>query len=121
MSKKKISAFLSAVLLWTSGCSGTDGSEDGLPEDTPYNHQGSLSIMETEQGFYTNVPEFLNYGINIKFTEKITHKQVYLCAKPECMHDGGEMCTATYKNLYSINSVLYDGAVYTLVIDTNNQ
>lgn len=120
MSKKKISAFLSAVLLLASGCSGTDGSEDGLPEDTPYNHQGSLSIMETKQGFYTNVPEFLNYGINIKFIEKSSGKQVYLCAKPECMHDGGEMCTATYKNLYSINSVLYDGAVYTLVIEDIN-
>lgn len=118
--KKKIFVLLSAVLLWTSGCSGTGGARDDLPEDTPYNHCDSLSIMETEQGFYTNVPEFLNHGINLKFTEKSSGKQVYLCAKPECMHDGSEMCTATYKNLYSINSVLYDGAVYTLVIEDIN-
>ena len=120
MKNKIILTFLSAVLLsvTASGCS---GSGDSLPEDTPYNHCEKFSIMETEQGFYTNINGFASNGINLKFTEKGTNKQVYLCAKPECMHDGGEMCTATYKNLYSMNSVLYDGAVYTLVIENINE
>lgn len=105
---------------------------ENLPEDNPCNHIRSHSIMETENGYYTNLgyrgelrgnSGEINFvaGISLKFIERDTDKEVYLCARPECMHNGGEMCTATYKNLHSLNSVLYGGAIYTLVVEDINE
>ncbi len=92
--KKRIklsAALISAVLL--SGC----GSEaSSLPDDTPFNC-GKFAVMETEKGYYTNT-DTAN-GHILGYRERDTDKYVYLCAKPECTHDGSENCTATYKNL----------------------
>ena len=106
---KLSAALISAVLL--SGC----GSEaSSLPDDTPFNC-GKFAVMETEKGYYTNT-DTAN-GHILGYWERDTDKYVYLCAKPECTHDGSENCTATYKNLKCINTLLYDGAIYTLAIE----
>lgn len=120
MKNKILTSILSAALL-LSGCSASKA--ENLPEDNPCNHLNNYTIMETENGYYTNShgePGFWN-SISIKFIEKDTGKEVYLCARPECMHDGSEMCTATYKHLKSIGSILYNGAIYTLVMEEINE
>ncbi len=111
MKKSLLCAVLSLAFI-LCGC-GENSSE--LPEDTPYNH-GENAIMETEKGYYTNTSS-PDGGHMIRFYERDTENQIFLCAKPECMHDGNESCAATYKNLECINSLLYDGAIYTLAIE----
>lgn len=119
MKNKILTSILSAAVL-LSGCSAS--RPENLPEDNPCNHIDIYTIMETENGYYTNAhgePDFWN-SISLKFIEKGTGKRVYLCARPECMHDGSEMCTATYKHLESLGSVLYNGAIYTLATENIN-
>ena len=97
--------------------------ERTAPDDDPANH-GVLAIMETENGYY------YNYGYStgvagkdyngsnsvlkhlLRYYDKATGATILLCSKPECEHQGGDTCAATYKNLYIINSVLYDGQIY---------
>ena len=59
-------------------------------------------IMETEEGFYTNLHSF---NLSLCYYDKATGKAVFLCAKPECKHDGNKYCTATKKG------VIYDGNI----------
>lgn len=54
-------------------------------------------IMETEDGFYRNLDHF---RLALCYYDKATGKAVYLCAKPECTHDGNEYCTATKDGVY---------------------
>ncbi len=113
MKKLLFAAVIAAFLL----CGCVENSSE-LPEDTPYNH-GRGAIMETEKGYYTNTatPEG---GHMLRFYERDTENQIFLCAKPECTHDGNEGCAATYKNLECINTLLYDGAIYTLAVENGD-
>ncbi|MBQ8435232.1 MAG: hypothetical protein IJX24_04405 [Oscillospiraceae bacterium] len=99
-------AIIFATVMALSGCSGKEGKTDTskLPSDTPY----CRNIMETESGYYYNVAQTLS----LRYTEKATGKDIFLCAKPECMHDGNDACTATYNNLIVSEPVLYDGYIY---------
>lgn len=110
MKKNKLSAAFFAILLLCGCASG----RSELPPDTPYNH-GEYAIMETENGYYTNTNGYR--GHMLRYYERDTENQTFLCAKPECLHDGNEGCAATYKNLKCINTLLYDGAIYTLAIE----
>ncbi len=68
------------------------------------------AIMETEDGFYRNIDSFL---LSLCYYDKATGKAVYLCAKPECTHDGNEYCTATKAGvLYDANICMSGGYVY---------
>lgn len=90
-----------------------------MPPDTPYNH-GRYAVMETENGFYSNAGlNIIDDTICLRFYERGTDKQVYLCARPECQHNGSESCVATYKNLSCVNSVLYNGGIYVLALENS--
>lgn len=107
MKFRKLAVILvSAIAL--CGCSKGDVKTDHsqLPPDTPY----CKNIMETESGYYYNVTQTLS----LRYTEKATGNDIFLCAKPECMHDGNEACTATYNNLIVTKPVLYNGYIYFL-------
>ena len=97
-----IAAILSALLL----CSCTNGGEE-LPEDNTANHWGS-PIMETDKGYFSNA---VNY-MYLRYYEKNSDNELFLCARPECMHEGGDGCTATYKGLRVVNTLMYDGSIY---------
>jgi hypothetical protein len=94
------------------GCSNSKQQTE-LSEDTPYNH-GENVIMETDKGYYTNS---IGGTMCLRYYEKDTENQIFVCARPECLHNGSETCTATYKNLYCVNSVLYNDAIYILTIE----
>lgn len=102
-----IAAILSALLL----CSCAKGAEE-LPEDNPANHWGS-PIMETDKGYFSN-----NDGghMYLRYYEKNSDNEIFLCARPECMHNGGDGCTATYKGLQVINTLMYEGSIYIYTI-----
>lgn len=104
---KIIPALFTAMLL--AGCGETAAPGQALPEDVPYNH-GVDAIMETEDGWYTNYSR-LNL-LNLHYIDKESGADVYLCSRPECMHDGSDSCTATYNNINVQNTLLYNGALY---------
>ena len=96
-----IAAILSALLL----CSCEKGTEE-LPEDNPANHWES-PIMETDKGYFSN-----GGHMYLRYYEKNSDNELFLCARPECMHEGGDGCTATYKGLSVINTIMYEGSIY---------
>lgn len=116
---KIISALVTAMLLAAmllAGCGETAAPGQALPEDVPYNH-GVDAIMETEDGWYTNYSR-LNL-LNLHYIDKESGADVYLCSRPECMHDGSDSCTATYNNITVSNTVLYEGVLY-FIADEND-
>lgn len=92
---------LSALLL----CSCAKGTEE-LPEDNPANRWES-PIMETDKGYFSN-----RGYMYLRYYEKNSDNELFLCARPECMHEGGDGCTATYKGLRVVNTLMYDGSIY---------
>lgn len=106
-----------AVLL-AAGCSRENAAE--LPEDNPANH-GYTPIMETEKGYYSNYRNAFNSSIYLRFYERGTENQVFVCARPECQHNGGQMCTATRSGLDFLNTILYNGWIYILAIEEEDE
>ncbi len=101
------------------GCS----KERELPEDNQANH-GPLAIMETEKGYYYNwgyavyfeeenasntLREYKNL---LSYSDKETGETILVCNKPECEHKGSDSCTATYKDITVINSIMYNNEIY---------
>ena len=130
--KEILAVLLVLGLALLGGCnSGTGSGDKGgitigkskeLPEDTPWNH-GLNAIMETEDGYYSN-----EYGLRsstlkalqcLRYYEKESGNTILLCNKPECTHDGGDTCEATYKNVIPGNTMLYDGSIYLLAAEKN--
>lgn len=100
---KKLNLFLTAVLtavLFTS-CKADKTQYPDYVSGNPSDIYGN-PIMETEDGFYTNLHSF---NLSLCYYDKATGKAVFLCAKPECQHDGNKYCTATKKG------VIYDGNI----------
>lgn len=89
-----IIALLAALSLAACGESKTEYPDyvSGNPSDIWGN-----PIMETEDGFYRNPDKF---RLALCYYDKATGKAVYLCAKPECTHDGNEYCTATKEGVF---------------------
>lgn len=115
--RKRIFALALAALM-LCGC-GAKQKKEEMPEDTPYNRGlfNTGTIMETEKGYYTSHLGYNFDSLDMRFYERDTNKQIYLCSKPECIHNGSENCTATYKNLQCISSLIYDGAIYDLTLE----
>ncbi len=123
MIKKKlltIAFCLCGTLTLLCGCK---SKNDYTTEDNPANH-GVLAIMETENGYYYNYGTRQSmsaenfHGIKnelshlLRYYDKDAQETILLCNKPECEHQGGDTCTATYKNISVINTLLYEGQLY---------
>lgn len=92
-------------------------------DDDHANH-GVLAILETENGYYYNYGYSVdeagkNYVNNsmimkhlLRYHDKASQETILLCSKPECEHLGDDSCAATYKDLYVINTVLYQEQLY---------
>ncbi len=105
MKFRKFAIILAAVMTF-SGCSEKDAKTESseLSSDMPY----CRNIMETENGYYYNVSQTLS----LRYKDKTTGNDIFLCAKPECIHDGNDACTATYNNIKISEPVLYNGYIY---------
>ena len=117
--KEILAVLLVLGLALLGGCNSGTGSGDKrgitigkskeLPEDTPWNH-GYNAIMETELGYYSNLT-----GMQcLRYYEKGTDATILLCNKPECTHSSEESCEARYHGMGTVNTLLYDGALYVL-------
>lgn len=102
---KKYVYFISAILSALFLCSCAKGTKE-LPEDNHANHWAS-PIMETDKGYFSNAG-----FMYLRYYEKNSDNELFLCARPECMHNGGDGCTATYKGLRVVNTIMYDGSIY---------
>ncbi|MBR5513621.1 MAG: hypothetical protein IKV85_06505 [Ruminococcus sp.] len=104
--KFRMLAIILTVMMTFSGCDGNNSRKEQteLPSDTPY----CRNIMETENGYYYNVARTLS----LRYADKETGNDVFLCGKPDCMHDGDENCTATYNNIIVSEPVLYEDYIY---------
>lgn len=133
---KKKALLLSIALILSMvfiGC-GQKKPED-MAEDTPWNH-GYQAIMETEDGYYMNYscadynrsgPDSMGVdmepwdGCSLYYYEKESGVDILLCNKPECQHNGGDSCEATYRWIKTINTALYEGSLYIYGMDKEGQ
>ncbi|MBP5282791.1 MAG: hypothetical protein J6Z22_09880 [Lachnospiraceae bacterium] len=94
-----------------------------LPEDTPWNH-GFMAIMETENAYYSNQSGMNGGGDHVvqalRYHDKASGETILLCNKPECSHNGGDACEATYQDILPINCLLYQGSIYELGVEKSD-
>ncbi len=108
-----------------TGCSkrvgdGTSGSENVTKEENPAKTEvkfvsadyqsGNTRIRKTDKGYY-----YLNKGL--RYTDAATGKDMYLCNKPECRHDGNEFCVATNEKYRFNGFCIYSGTLVAAMIE----
>lgn len=76
---------------------------------------GFECIMKGENGYYYS--RQTEYPYEFHYVDNATGKDIYLCSKPECLHQGDEFCTATNKDYMVISTQLYDGKIYISAYD----
>ena len=89
MKKLILTLAAACIALTLTGCNNTTPTEDYL--NTNKGSSAYHPIMKTENGYYYNDPM---EGLGLKYHDNATGKDIYLCAKPECSHDGNSFCTA---------------------------
>ena len=57
----------------------------------------------------------------LRYYDKASSDTILLCSKPECEHKGDNTCVATYKDLYVINTVLYENRLYIYGMEKNEE
>ncbi len=86
---------------------------------SPMTNSHPHPIMETERGYYYCER---SGKLSLHFYDKTNHKDIVLCNKPECKHDGNAFCVATNKKYITGGYQLYNGriiAVSTVFEDSN--
>ena len=71
-------------------------------------------LMETETGYYYN--DFTTSLYELHYIDKSTGKNIILCNRPECKHDGNEFCVGTNKKYAPFGFQLHEGAIYMAAI-----
>lgn len=89
-------------------------------QDVPDAH----GLAMTEGGFFflgkefNPDIEFPNTAHALRYYDAESGETAYLCAKPNCLHNGSEFCTATTENYKLCSEPVYlDGYVYTIALD----
>ncbi len=68
--------------------------------------------LEGDQGIYYRGYRGRFGPMDYHYYDYESGKSVYLCSKPECMHDGNELCVATNENYLVGDDIFYDGKIY---------
>ncbi|MBR6478343.1 MAG: hypothetical protein IKS85_07830 [Lachnospiraceae bacterium] len=66
-------------------------------------------VLKTQQGYYTNVG---GKKLKLYYHDIASGKDILLCNKPECKHDGNEYCVATNAKYSPLAYQMYDGYLY---------
>ena len=108
------------VMTVLAGCAGK-GGEVKQTGDAPVLvsenlKPGNDTVFATEKGYY-----YYSYTQNgFRYTDRATGKDMYLCNKPECRHDGNEFCVAT-NGKYNIERVgMYSGQIFATAIEVTD-
>lgn len=120
---RKLLSIISAacIALSLTGCNGNTTSNGGAgavsqprsDDCEPGNRAvASASIMGTEKGYYTCGYNYMTSMTEICYYDGNSGKAIYLCAKPECNHDGSAFCTATAKDVRMEFVTMSGGYIY---------
>ena len=116
--KKLISTLAAACMAFAlTGCNNTTPMEDCLNTNkgtSTYHH-----IMKTENGYYYNAVQFGDMAL--RYHDNATGHDIYLCAKPECAHDGDKFCTATSEGFHVLYTQLYDNNIYITATESDGK
>ena len=111
---------LSMVLLFFAGCEKAGNpvrpiipSEDSLPGNVVSNSYDR--IMASSTGYYYNESP---YVLSLHYQDAATGKDMLLCNKPECRHDGNQYCVATNANYTPIAFQYYAGSIFVSAYET---
>lgn len=77
--------------------------------DSPNAYVLHSPILKTAQGYYDN---YLSNRLFIYYHDIASGKDILLCNKPECKHDGNEYCVATNAKYEPLAYQIYDGCLY---------
>lgn len=138
--KAMVLVLLTLLLFSLTGCSGREGEKqpDDRVEDDPGKDKadkdpgwkgeitaedfqpGNRLVMKTEKGYYYYHHEKAENGtLNgaFRYLDSAIGKDIYLCNKPECRHDGNIFCVATNEK-YVIGQVcLYNGRIFATALE----
>ena len=125
--------FMVSVLI-LSGCSKEKPGEEGGKKDVGIRRElesldydrGYASdadrqmVMVSENGYYYyNTREYSgsNETMGLRYVDAETGKDIFLCNKPECRHDGNLFCSAT-NNKYDVSATfLYGDRIYAVATE----
>lgn len=123
--KKFLSIILTAAIMLTTACSDNNTSggninsltgEENIPTNSPSANFGGTPIMKTNNGYY-----YFSRGGSLMFYDNQADQNIYLCNKPECLHDGNDFCVST-KGWYSrYTGMLYNDHIYMVNIEQEEQ
>ncbi len=114
LSKRWMAGILLCLSLCFTGC----GEEKLVSEDfVKANSRSYLMnpIMKTEKGFYYNQSAFNE--LSLHYYDVKNGKNMYLCNKPECRHEGDEFCVATSDKYKVMDTAMYSGNLYISVVE----
>ena len=127
--------FLMLSVLVLAGCAKEKAGEEGTREEDAELHRELASIdynrgyasvwddqmvMVTEKGYYYyNKREFSgsNETMGLRYVDAETGKDIFLCNKPECRHDGNQFCSATNKKYEISATFLYGDRIYAVATE----
>lgn len=124
--RKAIITFITVLCLATfAGCS-KNASPESSGEKTRFVsedfYQGNTSkfmpepMLLTEKGYYYYSEGYEGF----RYYDIATGKDMYLCNKPECKHDGSAFCVASNDKYSIIDYCLYDDCILAYVLEETN-
>ena len=138
MAKRRKMQFLLGMFMLSvlvlSGCSKEKAGEEGGKKDVGIRRElesldydrGYASdadrqmVMVSENGYYYyNTREYSgsNETMGLRYVDAETRKDIFLCNKPECRHDGNLFCSAT-NNKYDVSATfLYGDRIYAVATE----
>lgn len=84
---------------------------DAIAYNKVYESNMQLSLSDKGRYFIGKPSEDCAHS-GICYTDAATGKALYLCAKPECLHDGSDYCPATNSDYEFTNLIWYDRMLY---------
>ena len=120
---KRLSAFIltAAITLTLTACAGssTIGYDDTMPQCDPANitHRTMLrneyATMKGAEGYYYTESPTGKQKQTVFYYDVNTKEAIPLCAKPQCVHDGGDFCVATGGE-FMVYTLFYNNYIYKL-------
>ena len=83
-------------------------SQPGNPNSLTERNKNAYVILQGETGYYYNAGP----SLCLHYYDLATQKDILLCNKPECRHDGNEYCAATNRKYTPITFQFYDNAIF---------
>lgn len=112
MNKRAVLTALAGVML-LCGCS--EKSHEDFVQSSMSSSAYATSLMRGDEGYYYNA-RTPQRALSLKYYDTGTGRTIYLCAKPECLHDGNIYCPATSSSYFVSASQYYEDNIYLSVM-----